>query len=44
MGKETKIPYVSGWKPYTKVICPICEKVSQKKDWKKFDDGNKNDM
>jgi len=39
MGKETKIPVVSGWKPYTKVICPICEKVSQKKDWKKFDDG-----
>jgi len=39
VGKETKIPYISGWKPYTKVICPICEKVSQKKDWRKFDDG-----
>ncbi len=34
MGEGSKVPPKSGWKPYTKVICPICEKVSQKKDWK----------
>ncbi len=39
MGDGTKVPVISGWKPYTKVICPLCDKVSMKKEWKKFDDG-----